>query len=324
MTDDGVAAALRVAFLGNAPWSVAPLEALARSRHPVVLVATRAPKPAGRGARLTPTPVAKAARALGLSLLETATIKRGEGLERLRACEPDVLAVVAYGEILPPKVLDLSRVAPVNLHFSLLPALRGAAPVQRAILRGHERTGVTTMRIDEGLDTGPILLQRETEIRANEDAGSLGERLARGGSELLVETLDGLLDGTIEPREQDERLATYAPKIDREEERIDWTRPAEEVLRLVRALGPSPGAWTTFRGERLKVLEARGVGGAPGWTSYEPTPRIVHVGPRGEPIVLAGDLGQVRLDVVAPAGRRRMSGAAFVRGYRPARDDFGA
>src|SRR5918996_2611159 len=186
---------MRVAFLGNDAWPVPPLERLAGSGHEVAVVATRAPRPAGRGRAPRPTPVAEAARRLGLPLREVETVRSGEGLEALRGAEPDVLVVVAYGEILPPDVLASPAVAPVNVHFSLLPSLRGANPVARAILEGEATTGVTTMRMDEGMDTGPILLQRPEAIRDEDDAGSLGDRLSAIGGGLLVETLDAMAAG---------------------------------------------------------------------------------------------------------------------------------
>ena len=303
-------------FLGNAPWSVPSLRALASSRHRVKVAVTRVPRPAGRGGRLTPTAVAAAARELGLPVVEAAAAREGAGLEAIAAAAPDVLAVVAYGEILPPDVLRIPRIAPVNVHFSLLPALRGAAPVQRAILWGHERTGVTTIEMDAGMDTGPILLQRETSIEPDEDAGALGARLASMGAGLLVETLDALAAGTVDPTPQEDSLATYAPRITSDDERIDWSRPAEEIVRQVRALSPEPGAWTTFRGMRVKVLAARSHGGF-GWTSYPPKPGRITIGDDGQLIVHAGDGRAVHLDAVAPAGRRRMTGAEFARGNRP-------
>lgn len=305
---------MRVAFLGNADWSVPPLEALAASSHPVVLVATREPRPAGRGGRLTPTPVAEAARRLGLPLAEIATVKRGPGLDALSAAAPDVLAVVAYGEILPQAVLDLPSVAPVNLHFSLLPELRGAAPVQRALLEGLTVTGVTTMRMDAGMDTGPILLQATEAVDDADDAGSLGRRLAAVGGRLLVDTLDRLEAGALRERPQDAARATLAPKLGPEDRWIDWTAPAEAVRRRVRALSPAPGASTTFRGRTLKVLAAvvrpassEGGGPEPGTVAF--------AGDDGFGVA-AGDAVVVP-ERVAPEGRGRMSGAEFVRGYRP-------
>src|SRR2546428_2314386 len=187
---------MRVAFLGNAAWSVPSLESLAESPHEIVTVVTRRPRPAGRGNKLTPTPVAEAARRLALHVEEVETVKSGPGFEALTEAAPDALVVVAYGEILPQAILDIPKVAPVNLHFSLLPELRGAAPVQRAIWEGLAVTGVTTIRMDAGMDTGPVLLRAEEAIDPLDDAGSLGARLAAIGARLVVDTLDQLAAGT--------------------------------------------------------------------------------------------------------------------------------
>jgi methionyl-tRNA formyltransferase len=270
-------------------------------------VLTRVPRAAGRGGAPRPTAVAEAARRLSLPLREVETVRTGTGLEAIGDAAPDVLAVVAYGEILSRDVLDIPRVAPVNVHFSLLPALRGADPVRRGILGGLKVTGVTTMRMDEGLDTGPILLQAEEPI-GDDDAGSLGERLAERGGRLLDETLDGLEAGAIEERPQDEARASAAPKLRPEEERIDWAEDPGRVVRRIRALAPQPGARTTFRGGTLKVLRARPVAGVgePG-AIVEVTKRTV--------AVAAGD-GAVALEEVLPEGRRRMSAEDWARGQR--------
>ncbi|HXF56588.1 MAG TPA: methionyl-tRNA formyltransferase [Actinomycetota bacterium] len=303
---------MRVVFLGNARWSVPSLEAVARSHHRVVLVVTRVPRPAGRGSRLTRTPVADAAERLGLPLAEVETVKRGPGFEAIRSARPDVLAVVAYGEILPQAVLDLPSVAPVNVHFSLLPALRGAAPVQRAILAGLDRTGVTTIRMDEGMDTGPILLAAEEPILPEDDAGTLGARLAELGGRLLVETLDRLEAGTVEERPQDHAAATLAPRLTPEDRVVDWGEDAEAVVRRVRALAPDPAAVTRFRGRVLKLFRARAV---PVPDGAGPPGTVALVSADG--FAVAAGRGAVRLEEVAPEGRRRMSGAEFVHGYRP-------
>ncbi len=300
---------MRAVFLGNDRWSVPSLEALAASRHRVDLVVTRDPRPAGRGREPTPTAVAAAARRLPLPLLETPTVKAGEGLQALRGAGPDVLVVVAYGEILPAEVLEMPRVAPVNVHFSLLPKLRGADPVRRAILRGLEVTGVTTMRMDEGMDTGPVLLQAEERVGEDDDAGSLGSRLAAVGGRLLRETLDRLEDGTVEARPQDDAAATAAPKLRPEEEWIDWSEDAHAVGRRVRALAPEPAARTRFRGKVVKVLRVSVApgDGAPGTLVEASKTRLV---------VAAGH-GAVALEEVVPEGRGPMGGADFARGQRP-------
>ena len=310
---------MRVVFLGNARWSVASLQSLASSSHDLALVVTRVPRPGGRGNRPIVTPVAEAALRAGLPLEEVETVKSGPGLDAIAEAEPDVLAVVAYGEILPAAVLGLPSVAPVNVHFSLLPALRGAAPVQHAILSGLDSTGVTTIRMDEGMDTGPILLQAEESIRLQDDAGSLGDRLAVVGGRLLVETLDGLASGSIRERAQDDGAATYAPKFKPEDRVIDWSRPAEEIERLVRAMAPEPAATTTSRGKRLKVLRVSAWPTPKSSRGSEPLWRTVGtiVGfAEGSPGVATGE-GLVLLEEVQPEGRRRMTGAEFVRGYRP-------
>jgi methionyl-tRNA formyltransferase len=307
---------VRVAFLANDPWSVAPLRALAEAGDvDVALVVTNPPKPAGRGSKPTPTAVAGVARELDLPLVEIARVRDGDGFSALDAVEPDALVVVAYGEILTPDVLDIPRLGAVNVHFSLLPRWRGAAPVQHAILAGDEVTGVTVMRMDEGMDTGPILATRETRIDPDEDAGTLGARLSELGAPLLVDTLRGMGAGTIEPRSQDDAAATYAPRPKPDARVIDWSEDADAIVRRVRAFGPDPGATTTFRGEPLKVLRAEA----------RPIVDALTVGPErgglgtseddGVPFVeVVGSV--VRLVEVAAAGRRRMTGAEWARGAR--------
>jgi methionyl-tRNA formyltransferase len=307
---------MRVTFLGNAAWSVPSLEALGSSPHEIAVVLTRTPRPAGRGGRLRSTPVADAARRLELPLIEIDTVKSGSGLEALKGSAPDVLVVVAYGEIVPAGVLAVPAVAPVNVHFSLLPELRGAAPVQRAILEGMPVTGVTTIRMDEGMDTGPILLQATEAIDEQDDAGSLGARLAGIGGRLLVDTLDRLAAGELEERAQEEAAATYAPKLTPAEEGLDWTKPAESIVRQVRALAPEPGATASFRGRPLKVFRARTTDAEVAADGPAGGPGSVALATKDGLVVWAGE-GSVALEEVQPAGKRRMSGGEFVRGYRP-------
>jgi methionyl-tRNA formyltransferase len=236
-------------------------------------------------------------------------VKAGPGFKRLSVSGPDVLAVVAYGELLPPSVLRIPSVAPVNLHFSLLPELRGAAPVQTALLAGMERTGVTTILMDAGMDSGPILLQEGSAIEPDDDAGSLGGRLAELGAEVLVRTIDALAAGPVAPIAQDERRATFAPKFAAADRVLDWAHPARVLVNLVRALAPDPGATTTYRGEGLRILRADTVDeeGDPG--------TIVRIDKRG--FVVATAAGGLRPLVLAPAARRTMSARDFVNGYRP-------
>jgi methionyl-tRNA formyltransferase len=305
-----VSEVLRVAFLGNDRWSVPSLEALARSEHEIVAVVTSVPKPAGRGNELRPTWVARAGRRLSSTLFEVETVARGPGLGLLEASKPDVLAVVAYGELLPPTVLELPKVSPVNLHFSLLPELRGATPVQTALLRGLERTGVTTIVMDRGLDTGPVLEQRAEAIRPDDDARALGDRLAALGAEVLVSTIDALAAGSARPTPQDGSRATFAPRLGPRDRVLDWSEPAEALVNRIRALSPEPAATTTFRGEGLKVLRAEEVDAAPGAPGA-----VVEVDK--DRFVVAAGRGGLRPVEVAPAGRRRMAASDFVHGYRP-------
>lgn len=306
---------MRIAFLGNDLWSVAPLRALAASPDlGVALVLTNPPKPAGRGSELTSTAVAQAAGVDGLPLLEVAGVRGGEGFEALDTLDPDAIVVVAYGEILTPDVLDIPRLGCVNLHFSLLPRWRGAAPVQRAILEGDVVTGVTVMLMDEGLDTGPIVAATETPIDPSEDAGSLGDRLSEMGAALLVTSLRALEQGSVEPRSQDHTAATYAPRLLPDERTLDWTQPADAVVRRVRAFAPDPGAVTTFRQGRLKVLRAQA--GPIGSAATEGLhPGVLRVDEGGTPIADV-DGGVVALLEVAPAGRRRMRSEDWARGAR--------
>lgn len=304
---------LSVAFLGNDPWSVPPLEAIVGEPDlEVRLVVTNPPKPAGRGSTARPTAVATAARRLGLPLIETDGVKADPGLDALHRAEPDAVVVVAYGEILTREVLELAPRGAINVHFSLLPRWRGAAPVQHALLAGDERTGVTVMRMDEGLDTGPILSQLEEDIRAEDDAGTLGARLAHLGGMLVVGVLRRLPQEDLPARRQDERGVTWAPRIGPDERRLDWTSPARDLVLRVRALAPQPGAVTTFRGETLKVLAA-GVAHDP-LPSGRPPGTIETADERGV-LVAAGERG-VWLSEVAPAGRKRMPAADWARGAR--------
>jgi len=301
--------ALRVAFLGNDPWSVPSLKALARSRHDVAVVVTRVPRPGRRGQGPAPTPVAAAARNLGLPFVEVETVKSGPGSDALAGAGADVLVVVAYGEILPAAILNTPTIAPVNVHFSLLPMLRGASPVHTALLLGMDETGVTTIHMDLGLDTGPILRRRAELIREDDDGGSLGARLAGIGAGLLVETLDDLSAGRATPIPQDDSRATYAPKLGPADRRLVWNEAARALVNRVRAFAPDPGAAATFRGRPLKVLRAKAVEGAgqPG--------AVIDVDENG--FVVATAEGGFRALEVALAGGRRMSAADFARGHHP-------
>lgn len=293
-------------FFGTPDWAVPSLRALVSSGADVAAVVTNPDRPAGRGYELSPPPVKLAALELGLEVVQPKSARDPEFETWLRDVAPDVCAVVAYGKILPKTLLDVPKRGFVNLHFSLLPKYRGAAPVQRAVMDGCDRTGVAIMVLTEGMDEGPVLSMTEVAIRPEETAGELGERLAQLGAPLLAETLEGYVTGRLEPQEQDHGAATYAPKITSEEARIDWTRSAREVVSLVRGLNPAPGAWTALGDVRLKVHRATAMDGtgAPGVVLDPQT------------LVVAAGEGAVRLDIVQPAGKKQMEGSVFSRGAR--------
>lgn len=294
-------------FFGTPEWAVPALRALIASDIEIAAVVTNPDRPAGRGYELRPPPVKETALDRGLAVLQPQKASDPGFAAALRDLAPDVCPVVAYGKILPPQILDIPPLGFINLHFSLLPAYRGAAPVQRAIVDGLDVTGVTIMRLTEGMDEGPVLAVAETPIGQDETAGELGARLAEIGAPLLAETLVKLESGDVDPREQDHARATYAPKISTAEAEIDWTRPSASVRNLIRGLNPMPGAWTTFRGTRLKVHEASQVEG-----SGEPGEVV-----DAERLIVATGEGLLRLDSVQPAGKRPMSGVEFARGARP-------
>ncbi|MBW3621459.1 MAG: methionyl-tRNA formyltransferase [Actinobacteria bacterium] len=298
---------MRVAFLGTPLVAVPALTALVAAEDlDVVAVVTNPDRPRGRSGTPVPPPVKQAAVDHGLRVLQPA--KPIEIVDELRALELDACAVVAYGALLPRAVLETGGAGFVNLHFSLLPRWRGAAPVQHAIRAGDEVTGVTTFVLDEGMDTGPVIDRVEVPIGRDESAGSLLDRLAAIGAPVLVDSLRSLVAGA-ELRPQDDARATLAPKVTPDDVAIDWTQPAARIRDLVRSANPAPGAHTTFEGRRLKVWRARAMAGdgAPG--------AILSAGPTGV-AVATGD-GAVLLEEVQPEGKARMQGGAFANGYQP-------
>ena len=304
---------MRVVYLGTPEAAVPPLEALLASRrHQVVAAVTRPDRPRDhRGGTPGPSAVKRTAEAAGVPVLQPRGGRDPELPAQLAATGADIGVSCAFGYLLPPPVLAALPRGIINLHFSLLPDYRGAAPVQRALLDGVEATGVCTFLIDEGMDTGPLLGCERVPVLDGEDAGSLTRRLAEVGAGLVVETLDGLEDGTVEPRPQPE-AGTVAPKVDPGEARLDFEAPARRLVDAVRAFTPSPGAWTTFRGRRLKVSRAAT---APAAAGGGLAPGRVGIGPRGELLAGAGD-GAVELVTVQPEGKRAMSGVEFARGAR--------
>ena len=249
---------MRIVFGGTPDVAIPSLDALADSRHELVAVVTRPDAPSGRGKKLTASPVAQRAAELGIEVLKPQRPRDEEFVTRLTELAPDCCPVVAYGALLPQRVLDIPRHGWVNLHFSLLPAWRGAAPVQHAILAGDQTTGATTFQIVLELDAGPIFATVTEPIRPDDTAGDLLHRLSLSGARLLVDTLNGIQDGTLTatPQPETDAQVSYASKINVEDGRIDWTQPAEVLDRLIRACAPAPGAWTTFRGERFKINSA--------------------------------------------------------------------
>ena len=305
---------MRIVFWGTPEAAVPALEAfISEPDVEVCAVVTNPDRPAGRGYALVPSPVKVAAGRAGLRVWQPE--KPREILDDLRDLRVDACAVVAYGAILPVDVLDVGGQGFVNLHFSLLPSWRGAAPVTHAVLAGDERTGVTCFVLDKGMDTGPILLVHETQVGPRETAGELTQRLAKLGAPLLIRAVRGLVDGSLQPVPQDDRLASYAPKISPEDARLDWTRTATDLDRAVRAFNPFPGAHTTFTGARLKVHSATVVDadGSPG--------EVVRLDDAG-PVVACGSEG-LRLEMVQPAGKARMPGRDFANGYRPLGERLG-
>ncbi|WP_438488993.1 methionyl-tRNA formyltransferase [Streptomyces sp. S186] len=303
---------MRLVFAGTPEVAVPALDALiASDRHEVVAVVTRPDAPAGRGRRLVASPVAERAEEAGIEVLKPVKPRDEDFLARLREIAPDCCPVVAYGALLPKAALDIPAHGWVNLHFSLLPAWRGAAPVQHAVLAGDEITGATTFQIEQGLDSGPVYGVLTEEIRPTDTSGDLLTRLAFAGSGLLAATMDGIEDGTLKAVPQPEEGITLAPKIEVEDARIDWTAPALRVDRLVRGCAPAPGAWTVFRGERLKVMAAHLAPGydGPALASGElaATKKTVHAGTGSHPVELLW---------VQPQGKKPMRAADWARGVR--------
>lgn len=297
---------MRVVFFGTPEFAVPSLQALLGEGFDVVAVVTRPDKPQGRSrSTAVPPPVKTAADAEDVPVLQPERPSDPAFLARLRALAPDVGVVVAYGHILKPELLALPRHGMINLHPSLLPELRGAAPVAWAILNGLKQTGVTIMRMEEGLDSGPILLQIPHDIDPDETGGELAEHLSEMGAQALVEVLALYQTNGLEPRAQDHARATYAPKLTRDTARIRWTDPAERVARLIRGLDPRPGAWSELEGREVKLFGARVVEGrgAPG-----------EVQQADDGLRITAGQGAVRIEEVQPAGKARMAAAEWVRG----------
>jgi methionyl-tRNA formyltransferase len=303
----------RIVFFGSPPFAVPTLDALAASRFSPSLVVTQPARPAGRGRREEEPAVALRARELGIEVRQPERVRDPAFLESFAALEADLAVVVAFGQIFPRSLLALPRLGCVNLHASLLPRHRGAAPIQAAIAAGDEETGVTTMRMEAGLDTGPILLQRSTPIGAAEDAPALSSRLAILGAELMIETIERLERGDLAPRPQDDALATLAPRLAKRDGVVDWTLDATAIARRARAYRPWPGLVTLCSGEPLKLIEVRALA-AP--RRGETSPGTFLGVEDGALAVAAGAGTTLGLVEVQRPGRRALRGPEFLRGER--------
>lgn len=310
---------MRLVYLGTPTFAVPTLERIAEAGHEVLEVVTQPDRPRGRGNRLAASPVKEASLRLGLPVYQPERVRRPEAIEHLRALNAEAMVIVGYGQIIPQSILDLVPKGIINVHASLLPKYRGAAPIQWAIANGETRTGVTTMRIDAGLDTGDMLLKAETEVSPDETAIELGERLALMGADLLVETLSKL-DG-IAPQKQDDAQATYAPILKKEDGRIDWTKPAAEIHNRVRGLQPWPGAFTVFRGQTMHLWRSRLAGDKIAGPTREDAAKAGRV-ERVRPFLI--ECGEELLEVIEVQleGRKKMSAADFVNGQRIAENEF--
>jgi methionyl-tRNA formyltransferase len=298
---------MKIAFLGTSEFAVPALRALVEAGHDMAAVYTRAPKAAGRGQQERKSPVHQLAATLGLPVRTPKNLKSDDDAAAFKALDLDAAVVVSYGHILPKSFLDAPILGCINIHGSLLPRWRGAAPIHRAILAGDGETGVTTMRMDEGLDTGPMLLAERTPISAADTAETLHDRLARLGATLIVSTLDGLVTKSIEAVPQPEEGVTYAHKLGKVEGLLDWRRPAAELERKVRAFHPWPGTSFELNGEPIKVLEATLAlaSGAPG---------TVAIGRDGFPLVACG-VGGLKLVKLQRSGKSAQPADAFLRGF---------
>jgi methionyl-tRNA formyltransferase len=301
---------LRLLFAGTPAAAVHPFEEILGSRHEVVAVLTRPDARAGRGRGVSRAPVAERADAAGIPVLQPRSPRDPEFLERLTALDPDCVPVVAYGALVPQDALDLPRHGWVNLHFSLLPAWRGAAPVQHAVMAGDEITGASTFRLEAGLDTGPVYGTVTEPIGPRDTAGDLLGRLAVSGARLLVATLDGIEAGTLTPVPQPADGISLAPRIETADARVDWSLPAHVVDRRIRGVTPAPGAWTTWRGDRLRLGPVE-----PLPSSLDLSPGELSVGASG--VLVGTGRGAVRLHEVQPAGKRMVPAADWARGARP-------
>lgn len=305
---------MKLVFLGTPRFAVPTLEKLVETGHEVLCVVTQPDRPKGRGGAISFSPVKESALRHGLPIYQPERIRRPEAQAFLAGLHAEIMVVVGYGQIIPQSVIDIPPRGIVNLHASLLPRYRGAAPIQWAIVNGESTTGVTTMRIDAGLDTGDMLLREEVAIGPEETSIELGERLSHLGAELLIRTLRGFADGSVVPEPQDSRSATYAPLLKKEDGRIDWRQPASAIHNRVRGLQPWPGAYTVLRGKALNVWRSRVSGGEADLPAGTLLPGRGIRAVCGEGTVL--ELLELQME-----GRKKISGEAFAAGQRLAQNE---
>jgi methionyl-tRNA formyltransferase len=300
----------RLIFLGTPEFAVPSLKKLMIANAPVLLVVTQPDRPCGRGKKLSSPPVKIAAESFGIPVYQPERIREKGAIEHVRSYEAECAVVVAYGQIFPQAFLDAFTLGALNVHGSLLPAFRGAAPIQRCLLAGEAMTGISIMLLDAGMDTGPILSQRELPLDGDESFGTLHNRLAQLGADLLVETLKEWQAGRVMPVPQEDSLATYAPPILKSERRVVWDMPARQIVNLIRAFDPSPGAHGFFQGQRLKFFKA----GLLSWKGDGRPGEIVGCSERGL-VVLGGDGLSLAIGELQLEGQRRMAAAEFIRGH---------
>ena len=304
---------MRVIFMGTPDFAVGTLEEIIKAGHEVVLVVSQPDKAVGRSKALKYTPVKECAVAHGIEVYQPAKIRAEESVEYLRQYNADIIIVEAFGQIIPKAILDMPRFGCVNVHASLLPKYRGAAPIQWAVLNGDQVTGVTTMRMDEGLDTGDMIMKQEVIVDEDETGGSLFDKLSEVGAKLCVKTMEAIENGTAVYTPQDDALATHTGKIQKEMGSIDWSKDAEVIERLVRGLNPWPSAYTKFEGKTLKIWSADVEEDAAGRPSPETFGQVVRVGKDAFSVQTGKGLLTIR--ELQLEGKKRMDTAAFLRGY---------
>ena len=300
----------RILFMGTPEFAVPALQSLIHSGHTVIGIVTQPDRPQGRGRATAPSPVKLLAEDLGLTIFQPEKVRDPSFLGIFRELAPEIVIVAAFGQILPKEIILSPKLGCINIHPSLLPKYRGAAPINWALIRGEEKTGVTIMRMDEGVDSGAILLQEETPIGPSETYGMLHERLAKMGAELLLIALAMLHTGTLQPRPQDDRLATTAPRLSREDGRIRWENDYRNIVSLIRGLSPTPCAYTLFAGKQLKVFLA---GAETGSVTEEPGTVVAET---AAGLRVAAGNGYVLLQELQLEGKKRMAVRDFLRGFR--------